>query len=257
MRSFKYIFAFIFVFSALAPGVFAQEAHKKTVTCDLKEPLAQLALLKKESEDSTPKTELALRKDILSTTMECTAREAERLIVSLEEIEPSSKKAEKLRKVYLAGLEEVVSLATVRQKSAKELETINATKKSARSAKNWRDNSYRPLAWEAAQLVVLEKNQSLIKGAEDRLSQLKKNSGALINLEGSAAITAKLTRTKDLLRNAQLATNATYDLFNQSPRTEQGPITENIKYSLDSLSETYELFLEARKSMHKFFPTTE
>ncbi|MCC6475231.1 MAG: hypothetical protein IT514_15970, partial [Burkholderiales bacterium] len=170
--------------------------------CDLDGLLKQLAAVKQDGTTTSDDVELDLRKQILVRSMDCNAREASSFADVIANVETQSRAGISLKKRYESGLRDAASFAAKQSRDAANLATVSATKELAQSLKVWRIETYNPLTWEAAQLVILDRNLDLADSAADRVAQLTSSLDAAGDVQGAAEVREEVGQAASLVKDA-------------------------------------------------------
>lgn len=222
--------------------------------CDLDGLLKQLATVKQDGTTTSVEVELDLRKQILVRSMDCNAREASAFADVISNLDAESRVAVSLKKAYESGLRDAASFAAKQSREAASLATVPATKELAQSLKAWRVETYNPLSWEAAQLVILDRNLDLADSAADRIAQLTASLDAVGDAQGATAVREELAQASGLVKDAKGKLNGSMTQLRDDPANLQEAITASQKEGMDGLSQAYRLLLDANAKLAALAP---
>lgn len=233
--------------SALAP-------KDAVVDCDLNGLLKELAGIKQDGSASTTAAELDLRKQLLTRSMDCNAREATALADTVASLEGNSRVSQGLKKRYEIELDKAAAHATEQGKAAAGLQSVVASKDFAVALKAWRTDAYNPLAWEASQLIILDRNVALANSGEARLEQLQAITADLEDAEGISVVRDDLNQAATLVNDADKKLNDALILLRDKPKESQEAITVAQKVGLDELSQAYRFLLDGNNKLAPLVP---
>lgn len=224
-----------------------------TVVCDLKAPLEKLAQLKADASTSSVEKELELRKTLLHDSMDCNAREATAMAAAVASLQGSSQIADSLKRRYEGQLKDAATFAAAKRDSAAQLATVTSTKDAARDLRTWREQQYNPMAWEAAQLIVLDRNLALVESGEVRLERMEALADELATKDATttAEVINNLKQAQDLIDNSSTALVRALTILKGSARTAQEEITSKQKEGLDGLSQAYRILLDSNTKIEE------
>ncbi len=222
--------------------------------CDLDGLLKQLATVKQDGTTTSADTELDLRKQILVRSMDCNAREASAFAETVAAIGSDSRTALSLKRRYESGLREAASFAAKQSRDAANLATVSSTKEVAQTLKAWRVETYNPLAWEAAQLVIVGRNLDLADSASDRVVQLNAGLDALADAEAAAPVREEVAQAAALIKDSKDRLNESLTQLRDNPATAQEAITASQKAGMDGLSQAYKILLGANAKLQAATP---
>lgn len=230
-------------------------APKEPVSaCDLGDLLGKLAAIKQDGSSTTEATELDLRKQIMGRSMECNAREATALAGTVGDLAGNSGVANTLKKRYQASLNAAAAYAAQESAAAASLESVAQSKERANALKAWRADTYNPLAWEASQLIILDRNMGLAKSGEERVKQLTLAATALGDNEGAAAVRGDLEDAGRLIKESEDRLASALVLVRNAPQDSQEQITGLQKEGMDGLSQAYKILLGANTKLAEISP---
>jgi hypothetical protein len=233
--------------SALAP-------KDAVVECDLNGLLQELAQIKQDASTSTEAAELDLRKQILTRSMECNAREATALAATVGALDGNTRVSQALKKRYETALGNAAAYATDQGARAATLQTVSSTKEQAIALKTWRNETYNSLVWEASQLVVLDRNVKLAQSAGTRLTELHRGVAEVADMEGAEEVRAELRQASGLINDSGKKLDEALVLLRDTPKASQEAITAAQKAGLDGLSQAYRFLLEGNTKLSAIVP---
>lgn len=233
--------------SALAP-------KDAVVECDLNGLLKELAQVKQDGTTTSAATELDLRKQILTRSMDCNAREAAALAATVDALEGNSRVSQSLKKRYVGALNQTAAYATEQGKVGATLQSVTSTKDFAVALKAWRTDTYNPLAWEASQLIVLDRNIKLANAAAARLKELHTGVADVADMEGAAEVRAELSQAAGLINDSGKKLEEALALLRDTPKESQEAITAAQKAGLDELSQAYRFLLDGNTKLSAIVP---
>lgn len=222
------------------------------VVCDIKSSLDQLQQFKADASPASVDAELALRRKLIEQSMDCNAREARAIAGTVSNLTASTRTANLLKAYYIAKLTGAAAYADQQGAAAAKLDSVTTTKDFARDLKSWRTDTYNPITWEAAQLIVLDRNTVLAQSAQDRLVQLKASAADMKDAEGIDAINEQLTQAAKLIDTGNKNLMSALTRLHDSPKVSQETITNSQKEGLDNLSQAYHLLIEVNEKLAEY-----
>lgn len=250
--------AFAAIMAASSVPAYAVAPKDEQVICDLKAPLDRLMQLKSAGTSSAAlEKELEARKALLHDSMDCNAREATAMANAVSSLKASTRITTGMKSRYAKDLLGAAKFAEEQRDAAAAITDVAKSKDIARDLRTWRSDTYNPLAWEAAQLIVLDRNLTLARSAADRLSQLQKAGEPYNEQAEYKGIQEKLDQASTLITDSTDNLEAALELLRKTPKNMQEAITSKQKEGLDGLSQAYKLLLDIDTSTEALKPKAE
>ena len=199
------------------------------------------------------RTELAIRKKILTAIIDCAAQEAQSLKQKIEETPSGNISGRAIRTRLLETLNGALQHYDDARSRVDTL-GIGGSKDLAREIRVWRTDTYTPTATQALNFLVWTKNQELFSAANGRLTDIQTAIRSLKLTEDEKARTL-LEESVASLRAANEDNDRARTELDQFP-----PPSETlslIKHSLEKLAHTYELFFALSELAQKLIPLGE
>lgn len=225
------------------------------VECNLNDLLKQFEQVTQDGTASSTSAELDVRKQLLTQSMDCNAREASALADTVAALDGNARVSQSLKKRYETALDQAAAHATEEGKAAMTLQTVSSTKDLAVALRAWRTDIYNPLAWEASQLIILDRNVALAGSGEARLEQLQAVAADFEDAEGIDAVREDLSQAATLVNDADKKLNEALVLLRDKPKESQEAITTAQKVGLDELSQAYRFLLDGNTKLAEIVPT--
>ncbi len=246
--------AVLFVLCAVPlPAVHAQEGP---LSCEFTDALAELNGLQADYYGDPAfrvRTELAIRKKILTTIIDCASADADLLEQKIKETPAEDTVIGPVRARFM---ETLTSARRYYAEARSRVDTlgIGGSKELAREVRAWRENTYTPTATQALNFLVWVKNQELFRAANGRLADVQAAIRSLKLTEDEKAQTL-LGEAVTSLRDANSENDRVrmeLDQFPPPPNT-----LGIIQRSLEKLAHTYEQFFALSELAQKLIPLGE
>jgi len=249
----KIVFAFLAasLLGLTVPVFFARAANVPNCVFD-----KQLAELKATQTNSDLgyleeiKAELKIRKNILSGIIACAEGNAEATQANLNAISSNDSDINNLKGQMNGKFEDAKNYYETQNGKINDL-GLKGSKDLATSLREWILDNYHPLTDQVGNLTLWNTNQDLFRTASNRLSQITQTIKTL-NLGDNEDIAALYALSqKDLANATALNQTAKADLLRFAPPTDTA---NDIKISLDALSQTYKDFFDLSEAVKKLLP---
>lgn len=227
-------------------------AKAASADCELRERVGVLSETKKKADGSAigVKTEVQIRRELLKKVIECAIADSKTLQATVRDLDSKDADIVKIKERFVATLDRLLEYYADQDNRAKDV-GLQGSKIMAKNLKDWRENTYAPMAEETAALVLWVKNQSLFSTAENRLAQITQTIKAL-KLMDEEDIKKLLEEAAANYHEAEgLNANAKQGLLESIPSSES---IGRIKGSLESLSATYKSFFDLSEAVKKLLP---
>lgn len=193
--------------------------------------------------------ELAVRRNLLSETIQCATTAAEQTKTALDNtaVDPS---LENLKTQWSDRLGSAISYYNLQLQKVNEV-GISGTETIAKEVLAWRKNNYTPLAENVLSFTTWSNNQTLFTTAANRLAQVD-NLVASPLFSESPDVQNDYEEAADSLNTAENQNTAAENALMQSLSPDQSLLF--IKQSLDSLSSTYQYFFNISSLVQSLLP---
>lgn len=238
---------FVFVFS-----LFAFLPRARGAECNLRPAAEKLESIQNAPLPDYPenlKQELAARQELLGAVIDCVALEVDALQQTAAEI-PATGDIPGIKNDLQARIQEAKEFLERLRLKIPDL-GIQGSKNMAREIKTWRDSSYERLQKETENLKIWSSNQTLFETAAKRWEQINQTLRRLKLLENENIQKLYQKSGESLKAATNLHRQALSDIKNYRPPEE---VQEKIRLSLETLSQTYENFLELSREVKKILP---
>lgn len=238
---------------ALSLGVFAAKplsTRAEDNGCGLEEGLAALRELQDHplsDSNEAVNAELAARKNILNTLLDCASEEASTLKNSVAALPADTKDAKNLQQSFLSKFDETLGYYNLQKSRVGDL-GLEGTKEFSRNLKEWRNVAYAPLSQQAANFIIWTKNQTILSNAQSRFEQISRTLG-LLKLTDDPNIADLLKQAGDNLRAANGANDNAKDALRRFAAPDDSSI--EIKNTLNSLALAYQAFFDIAAALEK------
>jgi hypothetical protein len=193
--------------------------------------------------------EAELRRELLRKVIDCGAEEIRELQTTLRAL-PEDKGTDRLRSQLLEGLNEALPYYELQRKKIDDL-TIRESRDLARILREWREAHYAPIVERIVNFVLWTKNQDLFRTAQKRFDHISQTVNNL-----------KLTQTEEIrmrFEKAEGSLSEASELNRKVKRALEQPDPHNdaltlLKNSLETLSATYQDFLNLGEAVKKILP---
>lgn len=245
----KTLFGFLAILPAFYIAATINPAHAEDV-CDLSEKYKAYSETIKTTNysDEGIKKELAARKDLLRSSIECAKLDVDALREPLTKSPDNV--SDNLRENLLSSLDEAAKYYDQKQSMLDEL-GIQGVKDVAKDIRAWRENNFSVLAKRIKNYLVWQENQEIFAKTEDRLKQINNLISSLKMIEDSALqdishkAMGNLLNAKD--ENTKTKTNLERNLNSDE-------VLSSMKKSLEYLSNVYGNFLEISDRISEIIP---
>ena len=127
---------------------------------------------------------------------------------------------------------------------------IRGSEDLARDIKEWRANTYLPLANEAISFLIWIKNRDLIKTTEQRLGQVNQTIKNL-KVSDNENIQSLLEKSRLNIETAKVGSLEAKKIFQDFPPSPKSSSLAFIKISLESLAKAYQNFFDITDAIKK------
>lgn len=204
----------------------------------------------KELPEAKGKTDLELRRELLGNTLQCANEEATHLRDTLKALEVKDQEVSATKDKFIDFLNQAVEYYDT-EKGKVAAADIAGNKDLAKQIMDFRNNNYQPVAKEAGNMVVWQKNQVVIQTSRNRLDQLRE-AARIYKIDSEESI-------KKLLDEAQRNQEKAEDM---NWKARQGLITSTppevtvvfIKDSLSALGDAYQNFFDLSNEIKDLVP---
>lgn len=224
--------------------------------CDLADLLGKLAAIKQDGSTTSVQAELDIRRQVMSRSMDCNAKEAESIASSVDALAGNSGVANALKKRYRLALSQAAAFAHQQRDAALAIDSVTQSKERAAALKAWRADTYNPLVWEASQLILLDRNMGLAKSAMERVGQLAAANDALGDIEGTSAVRGDLQDASRLINESEDRLASALVLLRNAPQESEEQVTGLQKEGMDGLSQAYKILLGANAKLAELAPSS-
>lgn len=234
-----------------ATSVFAAE-EKEVQKCEFTSSKDSLSDSRKKSDGSINaiKDELTIRKEMLRQIIVCAKEDVTILQKNVKDLSSDDKEIILAQKRIVEELQKAISFYDSQEKFIDSI-GLKGSKDIAKNIKDWRIYSYNPLAGNAGNLIMWNKNQPLFNAAEKRLEQISQMVKSLKLIEEEEIAKSFESGSQQLSEALKLNTAARNSLVNGAQNEE---VSTNIKKSLEILADTYKTFFELSESVKKILP---
>ncbi len=216
-------------------------AENALALCAIVKPLDQLTTLRNETTNA-PKTELALRQELLQATITCALADLDATSAALTDLPLVNDTDKADRDGFLQDIQAARDYYTHQASSTENLRNINESRVAARQIGEWR-NAHQDAYWEASEFIALIKNDALMAAADNRLGQMEKLVKPLTLVDGDtiSPLLADAHTALDLSHHEQDAAKAA---LREQPLTPPDTILSHSKTSLGALAGAYDIFFK-------------
>jgi hypothetical protein len=198
--------------------------------------------------------ELALRKQLLNTTISCAISEATALKAAINAANPDQN-GQAIQAALSGKADDAITFYNIEAAKVNDA-GIRATEAIAKEIAAWRDANYAPLEGDANNFLLWSDNQPLFDTAQNRLTQTERvvsfveNAGA-----GNAGALATALSASQSAFSAAADTNAAADtsLAQLQPPSQSLAL---IQQSLQSLADAYQKFTDLNTLLQTLLPTS-
>lgn len=236
----------------LAFGLPAARAAEHSANCDLSERVELLGEVKKKADGSVAgvKTEAEVRRELLKKVIECAIADSKTLQSTVRDLDSKDEDILKIKARFTSSLDRLLEYYADQEIRAKDV-GLQGSKIMAKNLKNWRENTYAPMAEETTVLVLWVKNQSLFATAKNRLDQITQTVKALKLMDEENIKKLLDEAGANYKEAAALNAGAKQGLLDSIPSSES---IGRIKGSLEALAKTYKNFFDLSEAVKKLLP---
>lgn len=248
------IAAVLLVLCAALPS--ASHAENEPLSCEFTAALGELHALQADYYGDPAfrvRTELTIRKKILTTIIDCASADAELLEQKIKETPTEDSVIGPVRARFM---ETLASARRYYAEARSRVDTlgIGGSKDLAREVRAWRENTYAPTATQALNFLVWAKNQELFRAANGRLADIRTAIRSLKLTEDEQARTL-LDGSVASLREANEENDRARAELDQFPPPQDTLAV--IQRSLEKLAHAYEQFFALSELAQKLIPLGE
>lgn len=221
------------------------DVAKADITCNFQSQFEELVDVKnnaKLDDLQRIRVELKIRKDILNNILACAIQDVLSTKAKLVEIRPSDEENKIIQNQFLNQLNVIVNYYQNQKFKIEDL-GIQGSEDLARDIKEWRANTYLPLANEATNFLIWIKNRDLIKTTEQRLGQVNQTIKNL-KVSGNENIQSLLEKSRLNIETAKVGSLEAKKIFQDFPPSPKSSSLAFIKISLESLAKAYQNFFD-------------
>jgi len=235
------------------------EAAKADITCNFQSQFEELADVKNNTKlDGLQRIrlELKIRKDILNNVLDCVIQDALSTKAKLGEIRPSDQEDKTIQNQFLHQLDLIVYYYQNQKLKIEDLgirgneDLPKDIRDLVRDIKEWRANTYLPLANEAINFLIWIKNRDLIKTTEQRLTQINQTTKNL-KVSDNEDIQSLLEKSRLNIETAKVGNLEAKKIFQNFPPSPKNSSLAFIKISLESLAKAYQNFFDITDAIKK------
>jgi len=232
-------------FVAYATTYAAQDNVPCTFTVQSLEALSR-AINSARSSDAI-RTELALRKELLSNTIMCLTKEVDEARTLIEKSDIKNTSAETVRKNLIAALDDATRYYQSENEHIPD-SGIQGAKDIARNIREWRTNTFLPQQERIRLFVTWANNENLLATAEHRLNELQRGVQLLKVVDQ--------TEIQSLFDDATTSFHSAQSFHEKAKNTlaNNDDPSSFIKLSLESLAHTYQTFIKLGDSINTILP---
>jgi hypothetical protein len=196
------------------------------------------------------RAELAIRKGLLSTTLDCTIKEAKILESNINGISINDPDVQRLQQRVITQAANAVSYYESQKPGVNDL-GLQGSRDFAANLKSWREGNYQPLVKQGQNLVVWSHDQTLMQTAQNRMNQVNHAMGLLSIIDNEDM----QTPWKDAQGNFKNALDLNQRATMSLKLIDDPDISLNLmKSSLEALSKTYQNFFDLSEALKKVVP---
>lgn len=205
---------------------------------------AQKNTLANDSSDNI-KTELSLRKSILSEVINCAINDAITMQSSIKPLAINDPDIQAIQNRLLSKFNDVINYYRFQKTLVGDL-GLEGSKKFSMNLKGWRNSNYEALFELGTNFIIFSKNQELMRIAGNRFDQIKRTLQVL-TLTDNETIRTLLQSAESNFGKAREDNSRAQDIFKSLswPNDSSNLITSSLEY----LKETYQNFFDIRNEM--------
>ena len=195
---------------------------------------------------------LALRKELLTQTLDCAISDAQALQTNLSGVSIPDPDIARIQTRILGRISEAISYYQTQEASVNDL-GLQGSHDFAANLKTWRAGNYTPLIEAAQNLILWSHNQDLIQTAQNRMNQIS-HTMVLLSIVNDKDVQTPWQNAEANFNDAQNFNQQATD----SLKAIDDPDTslDLIKSSLGALSKVYQNFLDLSDALSNVLPTT-